>query len=249
MKGLLFSLFFLFCTTPVFAQSLDDLVFITEEYPPFNFSVDGKTRGISTDLLVEILARLGASQTREDIDSYAWARGYEIALHNRNAVLFSTTRTAAREELFQWVGPIIRSEIVLMARKDRHLKLKNVEEINQRRLRVGVVLDDVGEQTLRELGVKKNRIFRFNMGAQLADMLQQGRIDLLAYGKQVSRWNLKSLGHQPESFETVYTLKPAAYYFALNKDADPQLVRQLQTALDQLKADGTLERIIKRYLD
>ncbi len=249
MKGLLLAILLLICTSSLHAQTLDDLILITEEYPPFNFFVDGKQQGISTDLLVEMFNLLGSKQTREDIGSYAWARGYQIALHNRNALLYSTTRTESREELFKWVGPIINSEIVLLARKDRQIKLKGVEEINQRKLRVGVVLNDVGEQTLRELGVKKNRIYRFNMGVQLAEMLQQGRIDLLAYGKQVSRWNLKTLGYAPDDFEAVYILKPAAYYYALNKKADPLVVSQLQTALDQLKEDGTLDRIIKRYLD
>jgi len=249
MKGLILAFLLFFTSTSLCAQTLDDLVFITEEYPPFNFIEEGKVRGISTDLLVEMLNRLGAKQTREDIGSLPWARGYEIALHNKNAVLFSTTRTQAREELFKWVGPIIHSEIVLLARKDRKLSLKSVDEINRRKLRVGVVLNDVGELTLRELGVERRRIFRFNKGVQLAKMLEQGRIDLLAYGKQVSLWNLKSLGFAPNDFATVYTLAQAEYYYALNRNIDEQIARRLQAALDQLKAEGALARIVKHYLN
>ncbi len=249
MKTLLFALIFVISTTSLCAQTLDDLVFITEEYPPFNFTAEGITQGISTDLLLEMLKLVGASQTREDIGSLPWARGYNVALNTEGVLLFSTTRTPAREKLFKWVGPIIRSEIVLFARKGRNFALDSIKEINSKRLRVGVVLNDVGEQTLRELGVKRNRIYRYNKGVHLAEMLQKGRIDLLAYGKLVTLWNLKSLGYATNDYEAVYTLKQAEYYYALNRKTDDRVVSQLQTALDQLKESGALDRIIKRYLD
>ena len=249
IKRLLLTLIFLISTTSLSAQTLDDLTFITEEYPPFNFTTAGISQGISTDILVEMLKLTGSRQTREDIGSIQWARGYNVALTTKDVLLFSTTRTAARENLFKWVGPIIRSEIVLFARKDRNLHLNSIEEINLKKLRVGVVLNDVGEQSLQELGVKRRQIYRFNKGVQLADMLARGRIDLLAYDKLVTRWNLKSLGHAPNDYEAVYTLKEAEYYFAISRKTDDRIVTQLQSALDQLKESSTLDQISKGYLD
>ena len=248
MKALLLALLFVIVAGSINAQTVNDLVFITEEYPPFNFSVDGKEQGIATDMLMEMLKRIGAGQTREEIGSLPWARGYNVALHTRGVLLYSTTRTAAREKLFKWVGPIIRSEIVLYARKDRKLNLESIDAINRQKLRVGTVLNDVGEQILLELGVERNRISRYNKGIHLAEMLQKGRIDLLAYGKLATLWNFKSLGYQPKDYEVVYSLKPADYYYALNIKTDDRVVSELQTALDQLKASGTLDRIVKSYL-
>ncbi len=250
MKLVLLSLFFtLSASTSLFAQTVEDLIFITEEYPPFNFAVDGKELGIATDTLLEMVKLVGAHQTREDIGSFQWARGYNAALKIKNVLLFSTTRTAAREKLFKWVGPIIRSEIVLFARKDRNLSLNSLDEINLKKLRVGVVLNDVGEQTLLELGVKRKQIYRYNKGLHLAEMLQKGRIDLLAYGKLVTLWNLKTLGFKPDEYEAIYSLKQAEYYYALNKKTDDRIVSQLQTALDQLKESGAFDRIVNHYID
>ena len=101
----------------VSAQTVDDLTFITEDYPPFNFERDGKRQGIAVDALAEMLALAGARKTRADIKVWPWARGYETALKEKNTVLFSTTRTEAREGLFKWVGPIMPSRIVLVAKK------------------------------------------------------------------------------------------------------------------------------------
>lgn len=248
MKLIFFTLIMLLSTTSLRAQTLDDLILITEEYPPFNFTEEGTTQGIATDLLIEMLKQIGAGQTREDIGLLPWARGYSIALSTEDVLLFSTTRTAAREDLFKWVGPIIRSKIVLFARKDRKINLSNIEDINQKKLRVGVVLNDVGEQILLKLGVKRKQIYRYNKGVHLVDMLQKGRIDLLAYGKLATRWNLKSLGFDPNDFETIHALQQAEYYYALNRKIDDRIVTQLQSALDQLKKSGALDRIVKRYL-
>ena len=249
MKILLLTLLFVCCSSNLYAQTIDDLIFITEEYPPFNFAVDGKEQGIATDTLLEMVKLVGAHQTREDIGSFQWARGYNAALKIKDVLLFSTTRTAAREKLFKWVGPIIRSEIVLFARKDRQLSLNRLAEINLKKLRVGVVLNDVGEQTLLELGVKRKQIYRYNKGIHLAEMLQKGRIDLLAYGKLVTLWNLKTLGFKPDEYEAISSLKQAEYYYALNHKTDDRIVNQLQTALDQLKASGALDRTVSGYLD
>ncbi len=247
MKILFILLLFSLSTPNLFAQSLDDLVFVTEEYPPFNFTTKGELRGIATDTLVAMLQRLQTRHTRADIGLLPWAQGYNLALHNQNTVLFSTTRTKAREQLFKWVGPIVHSEIVLFARKDQQLDLKKLTDINRLKLRVGAVLDDVGEQLLREQGVDRDRIYRYNKGIHLAQMLQRQRIDLLAYGKLVTHWNLQSLGLDINDFQIVYTLQQADYYYALNKKIDDQIVSQLQEALNQLKDSGELRKIISRY--
>ena len=64
----------------------------------------------------EMLKVAGSQQTRGDIAFLPWARAYNLALNNKNVLLFSTTRTEAREALFKGVGPILKSNFVLFAR-------------------------------------------------------------------------------------------------------------------------------------
>jgi len=81
-----------------------ELQIITEEFAPFNFqSKDGQITGQSTEIVQEILSRLNL---KIDIRLMPWNDGYELALYEQDVVLYSTFRTAEREELFQWVGPI-----------------------------------------------------------------------------------------------------------------------------------------------
>ncbi|HYD96358.1 MAG TPA: transporter substrate-binding domain-containing protein [Noviherbaspirillum sp.] len=233
---------------PAAAQSVDDLTFITEDYPPFNFERDGKRQGIAVDLLADMLANAGAKKTRADIKVWPWARGYETALREKNVVLFSTTRTAEREHLFKWVGPIMPSRIVLVARKQSGIRLKSVDDINNSPYKVGVVREDIGGQLLARLGLSRDRTVQANSGVSLAKMLHAGRVDLWAYGAEVIMWNMKELGHPASDYEEVLTLTESQqYYFAVNKDTDDRLVAKLQAALDQVKAKGRVNDIVARY--
>ena len=76
---------------------------MSEELSPFNHTEDGKVTGFSSEIVLEICERVGHAKT---IQVMPWARAYKSILNEDNKVLFSTTRTANREDLFKWVGPI-----------------------------------------------------------------------------------------------------------------------------------------------
>lgn len=234
--------------TPAHAQSLDELTYITEDYPPYNFEKDGKRQGIAVDLLTEVLSASGAAKSRADIKVWPWARGYETALREKNTVLFSTTRTPAREHLFKWVGPIMPSRIVLVAKKSAGIRIRRIEDLHHAPYRIGVVREDIGEQILLKSGVSRERTVQANSGLSVAKMLHAGRVDIWAYGADVILWNMKELGYPTAEYEEVLTLSESQhYYYALNKETDDRLVARLQSELEQLRAKGKFDEILDRY--
>jgi len=247
MKKLILIVCGLIISTPLFAQSIDDLVFITEDYAPLNFRKNGKVQGISVDVMVEMLKVVGSKKTREDILLQPWARGYKQALNKKNTALFAMSRTEAREELFKWVGPIIPSNIVLVAKKSRGIKINSVEDIFQYNT-IGVVRDDIGEQLLLELGVSKKQLHQTHSGTLIAKMLHRDRVDMWAYGGIVALWKIKELGFNPSDYEEVYTLKETQQYFAFHKDTESAVIAKLQNALGELRSNGKLKEIVSTYL-
>jgi len=224
---------------------LDKLTFITEEYPPYNYEENGKLKGIAVDLLEQaFIINNGSSFEREKIELLPWARGYETALNIPNTVLFSTTRTEAREPLFHWAGPISSDRVVLLARKSSGITIEDINSINQSNLQIVVIHEDIGAQRLQEKGVDPARIRTAMTNSSALSMLDANRVDLWAYSDDVAFWLMDSLGFDKTEFEAVYTLSEANLYFALNLQTDPELVTLLQNAVNKAKSESRILRFV-----
>lgn len=221
--------------------SLEDLAFYSEVYPPANFIKDDAPAGYSVDILIEAAKLQGVQITPQQIVIQPWARSYRATLTNNDAVLFSTTRTEHREDLFKWVGPISDIKAVVLARVDSGIVIK--EPIDMANYRIGVIRDDVGEQMLLELGVPREAMQEANYVTQLAEQLMKKRIDLLAYDENAALWWTSQAGLDPKMFKVVYILKKGELYFAFNKHVPQKVVEQLQMGIERLKSEKNDEGI------
>lgn len=234
------------------AQSVDDLILMTESFPPFNFEKDGKLQGISVDLMERMLESLNSRLGRKDIKLLPWARAYRDIIEINHSVLFLMERNKARENLFKWVGPVMPTIYGLIARKDRKIKIKSVDEA--KKLRIGVVSKDLGEQLLLERGIGQENIDPAPSGEVNLLKLNNGRIDVWNYEVSVAKWIINQSGFSIDDYETVYIMKKGDSFFAFHRDTDDSLVRQFQQALDKLKKksdkthESELDKIINRYL-
>lgn len=234
--------------SPLQAETIDDLLLITEEYAPVNFERDGRVQGIAVDVLVEMLALTGSRQGRDDIRLWPWARGYLTVQNQPNTLLFAMSRTPERESLFRWVGPIMSLHMSLIGRVSDNVRIESIADLNASDYTVGVVNNDVAHQLLLARGADPARLHTGVVGTNLAQMLASGRIDLWGFGTQVALWTLSEQGESVDDYREVLVLSQTDQYFALHRDTPDAVVDALQQALDQLRADGTLERIIADYI-
>lgn len=217
----------------------------TEEFPPYNYTESGIARGISVDVLLEATEAAGLPLERKDIRSLPWARGYQLVQKGPGILLFSMTRSEAREALFQWVGPIISTRVALIARKARGLKVSTVADIGS--LRIGAIRDDIGHLLVRELGVSDKDLQVSANAVSIAHMLSKDRIDLWAYDETTAMWFIKRLGLNTTDYETVYVLRDGEMYYAFSHDVDVESLHQLQAGLDKLKQQQRYLDIINQY--
>ncbi len=216
------------------ADALGELTFITEDYAPFNFQKEGKIQGTSVDLLLKMFKLADTNRGLKDIEVMNWARGYKLAQDTKNTVLFSTTRTKERENLFKWVGPISPTRITIIGKKNSGIKIASDEDINK--YRVGAVRDDIGELLLLSKGIDPKNIYRTNSSKTTAKMLVAGRIDLWAYESSVAFFNLQQHGENLDDYKVIKSLEESFLYFAIQKDTSDLFVRELQRALDKIRA-------------
>lgn len=215
------------------ADALGELQFITENYAPFNYQKDGKIQGTSVDLLLKIFKQAGTDRGPQDIEVMNWARGYKLAQSDVNTVLFSTTRTKSRENLFKWVGPIAPTRVAIIGKKDSSIEINSDADL--KKYRIGAVRDDIGELLLLGKGIGPENIYRTNSSKNTTKMLMAGRIDLWAYESSVALFNLKEHGESPDDYEMFQILEESHLYFAIQKDTSDHLVDKLQDALDKVR--------------
>lgn len=229
-----------------YAADLKSLNYVTESYPPYNFKAGGEVKGIAVDLLQEALKQSGNEITNKALSIQPWTRAYQSAMKGPNTVLFSTTRTEQREPLFQWVGPISDTRVVLLARKDSNITLNSVSDAAN--YKIGVIRDDIGEQLALSNGIPDAKLKRVGKAPALAKMLDKGRVDLWAYEENVARWFIKSNGLNNGDFVTVLVLSEGQLYYSFSPDVDPALVQQLQQAVDDVRGSSLYQEILGRYL-
>ena len=100
---------------------MNDLKFVTEDYPPFNYVENGTLEGISVDMLAGVYREMNMTFTPGHIQVLPWDEAYETALYENNTVVLAVTRLPEREDLFKWAGPIGSQHQVIFSNRDEHL--------------------------------------------------------------------------------------------------------------------------------
>ena len=223
---------------PAPAAQAPQLYLMTESSPPVSMLEDGRVTGSGTEKVVQIMARSGIGYV---LDLLPWRRAYMLVQQRADACLFSTTRTPEREKLFKWVGPIDRSEWVLLGRADRHYTLRTLEDA--RKLRIGTYNGDVRDEYLRARG--------FRVDPAPDDMvnlrkLMLDRIDLWATGQRRANL-LRASGGWGQQIVPVLSFNRVGVYLACNPAVPTELIDKMNAALDAMGRDGSVKRIERKY--
>lgn len=225
------------------ASPIDDLQFYSEQYPPFNYQQDGAPKGISIELLEAMLEQAGAETTIGDVKFAPWARGYKLTLNRPATALFATTRTAQREDKFQWVGPITKTSIGIVGAKDAP-DVSDPADLDGSR--IATIREDVAEQLLLETRVSESALMRQSGAEPIVRLLEAGRADYWAYETNVARYLLKAQGAE-KAYEVKYVLSENELYFALNKDTPSAQVEALRNAYQAVVDSGRRDEILSKY--
>lgn len=243
------SLFLLlsFSTLSIAAETPDRIHLMTEPLPPLTISQDKNVSGFSIELLNALFEKVNIAQKAEGAEVLPWARAYQNLQGIPNACLFATARTPQREDKFKWVGPIAPLKIVLFAKKSNNLKIESDGDLKN--YKIGTVRDGAPESLLVARGLPIDSLDRVTSAKINIKKLYKGRIDLFSYIEMVGHYYFKQLDYNPADFESVYTLKEIGLYYAFNPQVPDETIQRLQKAYEQLKADGTFERLSRKYLD
>lgn len=219
-----------------------ELQLLTEENPPLNFSENGQIKGLSIDVVQEIQRRVGNTNS---IEIQPWTRAYRTASTVPNVAIFIMARTPAREELFQWVGPVSASIASLYGKRGSGLRINSLDDAKSVKS-ILVVRDFYTHQLLQKLGFTNLELVP--KPETMVKMAVNGRAPLMFAANVTLPDLLEKAGAKRSEVELLYTVTSLQTYIGFSLGTSKDLVANWQGALDSMKRDGSYAAIYAKWL-
>lgn len=222
------------------------------ELPPYHaVGEDKQVHGVSIDILEELMRRSNIGFDSKTVRHAPWARAIQETELKPGRMLVGVARTEQREKLFKWIGPFCTLKMGLIAKKSRHIRMREVKDISA--FTIGVINKSAPASVLQsDFGVPESRIVALSDGDQQFKMLEAGRVDLITHVDSVAPYFMTQLGYNPQDYEMVYVLKVLPLYYAVNVATDDALVMRMQRSFEAMNVrsasgESVCEQLLRKY--
>ncbi len=219
-----------------------ELQLLTEENPPLNFSENGRAKGLAVDVVQDIQRRVGNTSS---IEVQPWARAYRTASTVPNVAIFIMARTPAREDLFQWVGPVSASIASLYGKRGSGLRINNLDDAKAVE-RILVVRDFYTHHLLQKLGFTNLELVP--KPETMVKMAVNGRAPVMFAANVTLGDLLEKAGAKRNTMELLFTVTSLQTYIGFSLGTPKELVASWQAALDSMKRDGSYAAMYTKWL-
>ena len=227
------------------AAALPELTVGSDSYPPFVYlSNDSTPTGIDVDIATEAFARMGYALQIEIID---WEQKTNLVESGAIDCIWGCFSMDGREEMYRWAGPYMVSRQV--AAVDADSSIRFLSDLTGKTIAVQSTgkpeeiflsgSDPRIPQTVEVLSIE-------NRSVQYA-LLSCGYVDAIAAHETGILQYMKDNSVEFRILEEPLLVTGLGAAFAKNDTRG--LDSQLTDTLAQMRADGTLEQIVGRYLE
>jgi polar amino acid transport system substrate-binding protein len=224
--------------------SATPLTFISEQNPPVNYEESNhKAAGFSVELLKLVWQQM--EEPAQPIHFLPWARAYYTAQTKAGSVLFATSRTVDRENMFKWVCPISTSAVALFQHKNAQHDLTTLTSISN--YKIGVVRADIAEDVVVAKVRNHSRLVRTVNLEQLIRLLQSGKVDIIAAYEPVVYTTLQQLGLKASDYSKDFVLEEMTDCYAFNRNTSDEVVLAYQQALTKVRSSVEYQTLVTRY--
>lgn len=217
------------------------LTLVTSDLPPMSMAGEPGRRGVLLDLVEQMLAHAGLAVQPQ---FFPWARAMLLAAEKPRTLIMPLNRTPEREARFQWLVKLYTQRISFHSLAGQ----ARVDSLEQaRRLRVAVLRGSSTLDTLQQQGVKAGRIYASASVSDMHRALERRLVDAL-YGSELIHLDAwRRGGRNPAQLQTGLTLESPEVWLAGHNGTTAAEQEPLQRAHAALLADGSIERLFKRY--
>ncbi len=227
------------------ASGLPQIVVGSDIYPPYTYlSNDGAPTGIDVKIAKEAFRRMGYTARFETID---WEQKTNLVESGAIDCIWGCFSMDGRDDMYRWAGPYMVSRQVVAANADSSIQ---------------TLSDLAGKTVMVQSTSKPEGIFlggsdpRIPQGVEVFStedrdvqyaMLACGYVDAIAAHETAILQYMQDSDAEFRILDEPLLITGLGVAFA--KDDNRGLDSQLNDALAQMRADGTLEEIIGAYLE
>lgn len=212
-------------------------------YPPFEF-LDSKSQeyvGFDIDLINEIGKRLGRKV--EIVSMGLDAIVPALLTQNVDIGVSAFTITPERAERVNFSTPYYDAGLTIMTRKELEDKIRGKKDLEGR-----VLCAEIGSAgALYSKSIPNVTIRTFNTAADAFIEMDKKGCDAMLNDRPVNEYFLAQKASQGMNLvELPYVLSDDKYGIAVPKN-NPELLKQINNALERIRNDGTYNKIYKKW--
>lgn len=208
------------------------------EFPPFEYLEKGEIVGFDIEMMNEIGKVLDADIKIQDMafDGLLPA----LQMKKVDVVIAGMTATEERQKMVSFTQPYYTASQVIIV-KEGNNSIKSFDDLKGKR--VGVMLGFTGDVIVSDMeGVK---IERYNAAYAGIMALKADKIDVVVLDSEPAENYVKqNSGLQIAEAESAQE----KYAIAVRKN-DKELLEKLEKGLNEIKANGTYDKLLKKYFN
>lgn len=221
--------------------SAGELHLFADEHPPLQFEQHGELTGFGVDLVHTLATRAGDPV---QLQRTPLRRALLLAAQSPDSGAFLILRSPEREARYQWVGPAFDVQIGLYVLADRPRALSDLEQARHAG-RIAVPRKWQVYAYLQRQGL--DNLYGVESPEQMMHLLKVGRADLVVADDRTVAVLAREAGIDPRRLHLSLPLLHEGVYIAFSPQTDAQRVARWQAALEELRRDGRLQRLARRW--
>ena len=228
------------CMSASAAADKELVTALTGKFPPFSYyNKQGKLAGFDVDVSREIARRL---KRKSKIIATEWDGILAGLLANKyDAIIGSMAITPERQKKVSFSIPYYNSGAQLFILRDNPDQIYSLDECAG--LRIAVVLGET-YQSFIEKNYPEVEVVTFKSSIEIFEMLEQKRISGFVTDRLVGAWQIKKA---KRAFVPVGRMLYSERIGIPVRKKRSKLLKQINRALSNMKADGTMKEIYRKY--
>ncbi len=226
-----------------------ELKFNTQDFPPFNYEIDGVVAGPAADIIVKVCAE---AQIKCTFELLPWIRAQEQVKNGQANGMFIIGWNQKRAEWLHFAPPIMNTEYGIFVREDNLLQYKDLSDVQG--FTVGVYGPSNTSNSLEKIrdGMKEKGLDPIKIDMRPDDesgfkKLGLGRLDAVFSNRDVGYALIAKLGLK-NNIRYAGPTKKLKYYIGFSKEHNDQnILQNFDDAYLKLYKDGAVKTILERY--